>query len=142
MWGLAGHTPSYGTAACLPSKQALELAAQRGAVLTDPTIPLTALPPAPASPPGTVLKRFDSSKLYVLACQDVVERFHLLITLSFVLVEEMGSSGHTTPNRAILVQVRGEGGEGRGSWRVGTSRRGRDGQLLQLLARGGNVTCG
>lgn len=53
---------------------------------------------------GTVLKRFDSNKLYVLACQDVVERFHLLITLSFVVVEEMGSSGQTTPNRAILVQ--------------------------------------
>jgi hypothetical protein len=42
----------------------------------------------------------------VLACQDVVERFHLLITLAFVVVEEMGSSGHTMPNRAILVQVR------------------------------------
>ncbi|GAB4821944.1 hypothetical protein N2152v2_008990 [Parachlorella kessleri] len=53
---------------------------------------------------GTVLKRFDSNKLYVLACQDVVERFHLLITLSFVVVEEMGSSGHSSPNRAIVVQ--------------------------------------
>ena len=59
--------------------------------------------------PGTVLKRFDSNKLYVLACQDVVERFHLLITLSFVVVEEMGSSGHSRPNRAIVVQVGGWG---------------------------------
>lgn len=32
------------------------------------------------------MKRFDSSKLFKLACQDVVERFHLLISLLFVLV--------------------------------------------------------
>lgn len=62
-----------------------------------------------------MLKRFDSSKLYVLACQDIVERFHLLITLAFVVVEEMASSGHTTPNPAILVQVqRGTAGGGLG----------------------------
>ena len=35
---------------------------------------------------GTVMKRFDSTKLFKLACQDVVERFHLLISLLFVLV--------------------------------------------------------
>ncbi len=35
---------------------------------------------------GTVLKKFDSTKLFKLACQDVVERFHLLISLLFVLV--------------------------------------------------------
>ena len=35
---------------------------------------------------GTVMKRFDSSKLFKLACQDVVERFHLLISMLFVLV--------------------------------------------------------
>ena len=32
------------------------------------------------------MKKFDSSKLFKLACQDVVERFHLLISLLFVLV--------------------------------------------------------
>lgn len=32
------------------------------------------------------MKRFDSTKLFKLACQDVVERFHLLISLLFVLV--------------------------------------------------------
>ena len=41
----------------------------------------------------------------ILLVQDVVERFHLLITLSFVAVEEMASSGHAAPNRTILVQV-------------------------------------
>lgn len=40
---------------------------------------------------GTVLKRFDSTKLFALACQDVVERFHLLLILAFVVVEEMGN---------------------------------------------------
>eukprot|EP00887_Chlorella_sp_A99_P006432 scaffold3.g6432.t1 len=53
---------------------------------------------------GTVLKRFDASKLFVLACQDVVERFHLFLILGFVLAEEMGSSGHRAPNRQLLVQ--------------------------------------
>ena len=32
------------------------------------------------------MKRFDSTKLFKLACQDVVERFHLLISMLFVLV--------------------------------------------------------
>ena len=32
------------------------------------------------------MKRFDSTKLFKLASQDVVERFHLLISLLFVLV--------------------------------------------------------
>jgi phosphoribosylaminoimidazole (AIR) synthetase len=44
------------------------------------------LPPA-----GTVLKRFDTTKLFALACQDVVERFHLMLILAFVLVEEMSN---------------------------------------------------
>lgn len=56
-------------------------------------------------PAGTVLKRFDASKLFTLACQDMVERFHLLLILAFVLAEEMGSSGHRLPNRQLLVQV-------------------------------------
>lgn len=45
---------------------------------------------------GTVMKRFDSTKLFKLACQDVVERFHLLISLMFVLV--------SIPCSACLVQ--------------------------------------
>lgn len=53
---------------------------------------------------GTVLKRFDPTKLYVLACQDVVERFHLLVVLSFVLVEEMSGTGATVPSRKLLAQ--------------------------------------
>ncbi|DBA69727.1 TPA: hypothetical protein ACH3X2_012585 [Trebouxia sp. C0005] len=53
---------------------------------------------------GTVMKRFDSSKLFKLACQDVVERFHLLISLLFVLVEEMDNSGHWLPNQDLLWQ--------------------------------------
>ncbi|KAI3435954.1 hypothetical protein D9Q98_002012 [Chlorella vulgaris] len=51
---------------------------------------------------GTVLKRFDATKLYSLACQDVVERFHLLLVLAFVVVEEMGNSGARTPNPVLL----------------------------------------
>ena len=42
---------------------------------------------------GTVMKRFDSSKLFKLTCSDIVERFHLLVSLSFVLVEDMDNSG-------------------------------------------------
>lgn len=38
-----------------------------------------------------MLKRFDTGKLFSLACQDVVERFHLLLILAFVIVEEMGN---------------------------------------------------
>ncbi|KAL4458618.1 hypothetical protein ABPG75_013483 [Micractinium tetrahymenae] len=51
---------------------------------------------------GTVLKRFDTSKLFSLACQDVVERFHLLLILAFVIVEEMGNSGARSPNPRLL----------------------------------------
>lgn len=47
--------------------------------------------PSRARHAGTVLKRFDTSKLFSLACQDVVERFHLLLILAFVIVEEMGN---------------------------------------------------
>ena len=36
---------------------------------------------------SAVFKRYDGRKLYTLACQDCVERFHLLTALAFVLVE-------------------------------------------------------
>ncbi len=35
---------------------------------------------------GTIFKRFDPSKLFVLVGQDVTERFHLALSLLFVLV--------------------------------------------------------
>ena len=50
------------------------------------------------------MKRFDSSKLFKLASQDVVERFHLLISLLFVLVEEMDNSGNWLPSKPLLWQ--------------------------------------
>lgn len=53
---------------------------------------------------GTVLKRFDPSKLFSLACQDMVERFHLVISLLFVVVEEMDSSGRWRPLPGLLWQ--------------------------------------
>ncbi|KAL6768339.1 hypothetical protein ACKKBF_B38750 [Auxenochlorella protothecoides x Auxenochlorella symbiontica] len=53
---------------------------------------------------GTVFKRFDAGKLYNLTCQDVVERFHLILILAFVVVEEMGNSGHAAPNAGLLAQ--------------------------------------
>ena len=37
------------------------------------------------------MKRWDTSKLFSLTCQDVVERFHLALVLAFVVVEEMGN---------------------------------------------------
>ena len=36
---------------------------------------------------GTIFKRFDPGKLFVLVGQDVTERFHLLLSVCFVLVE-------------------------------------------------------
>lgn len=53
---------------------------------------------------GTVMKRFDSNKIFKLACQDTVERFHLLVSLLFVLVEEMDNSGHWLPSKDLLWQ--------------------------------------
>ncbi|KAK9811731.1 hypothetical protein WJX72_009226 [[Myrmecia] bisecta] len=53
---------------------------------------------------GTVFKRYDPTKLFQLTCQDVVERFHLLLTLMFVLAEEMDNSGNWYPNRDLLWQ--------------------------------------
>ena len=37
-----------------------------------------------------------------MTCQDVVERFHLCLSLAFVLAEEMGSSGRWLPNPFLL----------------------------------------
>ena len=42
------------------------------------------------------MKRFYSSKLFKLTCSDIVERFHLLVSLSFVLVEDMDNSGESS----------------------------------------------
>lgn len=53
---------------------------------------------------GTVLKRFDTTKLFVLACQDIVERFHLYIILSFVLVEESIGLGQPLPSSRLTMQ--------------------------------------
>ncbi|KAK9813486.1 hypothetical protein WJX73_001775 [Symbiochloris irregularis] len=53
---------------------------------------------------GTVFKRFDATKLFALTCQDVVERFHLVLALSFVLAEEMVSAGRVWPNAHLLWQ--------------------------------------
>lgn len=50
---------------------------------------------------GTVFKRFDTTKLFVMTCQDVVERFHLSLSLGFVLAEEMDNSGRWHPNAAL-----------------------------------------
>ena len=36
---------------------------------------------------GTIFKRFDTNKLFVMTCQDVVERFHLCLSLLFVVAE-------------------------------------------------------
>ncbi|WPT14210.1 Protein TAPT1-like protein [Picochlorum sp. SENEW3] len=53
---------------------------------------------------GTVLKRFDPTKLFVLACQDIVERFHLYIIISFVLVEESIGLGQPLPSTRMMRQ--------------------------------------
>lgn len=53
---------------------------------------------------GTVFKRFDATKLFALTCQDVVERFHLVLALAFVLAEEMVSAGRVWPNGHLLWQ--------------------------------------
>lgn len=51
---------------------------------------------------GTVMKRFDSTKLFKLACQDVVERFHLLISLMFVLVSIVCLACNITNVRSLV----------------------------------------
>jgi len=51
---------------------------------------------------GTVFKRFDPTKLSILTNQDIVERFHLYIILSFVLVEECTGLGQPLPSTRLL----------------------------------------
>ncbi len=51
---------------------------------------------------GTIFKRFDTGKLFTLTCQDVTERFHLGLSLLFVVVEEMDNAGSGRPNTALL----------------------------------------
>ena len=51
---------------------------------------------------GTVFKRFDPSKLFILVGQDVTERFHLLLTMVFVAVEEMDNNGASSPSPELL----------------------------------------
>lgn len=53
---------------------------------------------------GTVLKRFDPTKLFVLAGQDIVERFHLFVVFAFVIVEEMVGTGSSRPSSRLLAQ--------------------------------------
>jgi hypothetical protein len=54
---------------------------------------------------GTVMKRFDPTKIFVLSSQDVVERFHLIIVLAFVLVEEMSGTGAALPSARLMSQM-------------------------------------
>ena len=53
---------------------------------------------------GTVFKRFDPTKIFTLTCQDIIERFHLYVILSFVLVEESVGSGQPLPSQRLVVQ--------------------------------------
>ncbi|GFR40182.1 hypothetical protein Agub_g740, partial [Astrephomene gubernaculifera] len=46
---------------------------------------------------STVFKKWDSTRIWALVCADAVERFHLLVVLSFVVVEEMDSAGSWRP---------------------------------------------
>jgi len=51
---------------------------------------------------GVVLKRFDPRRLLILSYQDIVERFHLLIALAFVVAEDMAAAGRWAPDRRLL----------------------------------------
>ena len=53
---------------------------------------------------GTVFKRYDPMKIFTLTCQDIVERFHLYVIISFVLVEESVGSGQPLPSPRLVVQ--------------------------------------
>ncbi|GLC34595.1 hypothetical protein PLESTB_001244300 [Pleodorina starrii] len=46
---------------------------------------------------STVFKKWDSTRIWALVCADAVERFHLLVVLSFVVVEEMDSAASWSP---------------------------------------------
>lgn len=53
---------------------------------------------------GQVYKRTDTSKLWALACMDIVERFHLLVVLSFVVAEDVSNSGSWLPAGTTVVE--------------------------------------
>ena len=52
-----------------------------------------------------MLKRFDSGRLFALACSDAVELANLTAVLSFALVEEMAGSGREAPTPPLLEPV-------------------------------------
>ncbi|KAF6254233.1 eukaryotic membrane protein family-domain-containing protein [Scenedesmus sp. NREL 46B-D3] len=52
---------------------------------------------------GQVYKRTDTNKLWTLACQDIVERFELLLVLCFVVVEDISNGGCWVPAAATLL---------------------------------------
>jgi hypothetical protein len=64
-----------------------------------PTQPLRSAPPQ-----GTVYKRMDPSKLWSLASMDIVERFHLLLAMAFVALEDMDSSAAWLPAAATVLE--------------------------------------
>ncbi|GLI64125.1 hypothetical protein VaNZ11_007302 [Volvox africanus] len=51
---------------------------------------------------STVFKKWDSTRIWALVCADAVERFHLLVVLSFVVVEEMDSAASWSPPHDYL----------------------------------------
>jgi hypothetical protein len=60
---------------------------------------------------GTVFKRYDGAKLFGLAAQDVVERFHLALALAFVLVEA-AAAGSGNASASATAAAAGGGGAG------------------------------
>lgn len=52
--------------------------------------------------PRSFPKRFDVQRIRGLAFADCVERFNLVCILSFVVIEDMSSSGSWTPSLLIL----------------------------------------
>ncbi|MEW5313469.1 MAG: hypothetical protein WDW38_005035 [Sanguina aurantia] len=51
---------------------------------------------------STVFKRWDAQRLSALVFQDVVERCHLLVVMTFVVVEDMESSQSWRPSPSLL----------------------------------------
>lgn len=51
---------------------------------------------------GTVYKRMDTNKLWSLLCMDIVERFHLVVAMVFVMVEDMDSSSSWVPSTSTV----------------------------------------
>ena len=62
------------------------------------------MPAEPGTPcsAGTIFKRFDTTKLFTVTCQDVVERFHLGLAMLFVMAEEMDNTSSWLPNMGLL----------------------------------------